>query len=166
MTTHLALGPRIVSLAVATLVALTGIGSQAIAVADPATDSSAAVLGLINQQRAQNGCGPVVSNPQLSASAARHANDMLTSGVTGHTGSDGSTPDRRIADAGYAPIGQWGEIAYVGFGSGATPQAAVDGWMNSPGHRASILTCAFRDFGVSAVSANGKMTSAADFAIH
>jgi uncharacterized protein YkwD len=87
-------------------------------------------------------------------------------GVTGHTGSDGSTPDRRIADAGYAPIGQWREIVYVGFGSGATPQAAVDGWMNGPGHRASILTCAFRDLGVSAVSSERTMTSAADFAIH
>jgi uncharacterized protein YkwD len=162
MATYLAKHSRLAAFSVAILVALNGLGSPAAAVADPAAD----VLGLINQQRAQNGCGPVASNPQLSAAAARHANDMLNNGVTGHTGSDGSTPDRRISDVGYTPIGQWREIVYLGWGSGGTPEAAVDWWMHSPGHRAIILTCALQDVGVSAVSASGQMTSAADFAIH
>ena len=49
-------------------------------------DQGGAVLSQINATRAANGCGPVVANPQLTASAARHANDMLENGVADHTG--------------------------------------------------------------------------------
>jgi uncharacterized protein YkwD len=160
---HFKLGP----LAVAVLAAVGGIGSQAIAGAQPAPMPNAGVvLSLINQQRTQNGCGPVSLNPQLATAATRHARDMMSSGVTGHSGSDGSSPERRISDAGYSPIGKWGEIVYVGWGSGGTPQAAVDWWMNSPTHRAVIVDCAFKDIGVSVVSVNGQMASAADFGTH
>jgi uncharacterized protein YkwD len=129
----------------------------------PAADSSGAVMGLINQQRAANACGPVASNSQLSSAAARHAKDMLNSGVTGHDGSDGSSGQSRVSDAGYA--GTWGEIVYWGVGGGATPQAALDWWMNSPGHRAIILNCDFKDVGVAAVSANGKLASVGVFGV-
>lgn len=129
--------------------------------ATPAADNSGAVLGLINQQRAANGCGPVSTNGQLSSAAARHAKDMLASGVKGHDGSDGSTSQSRVADVGYP--GTWAEIVYWGFGGGGTPQAAVDWWMNSPGHRAIMLNCDFKAVGVSAVSADGKMTSVGVF---
>ncbi|MGW0041999.1 CAP domain-containing protein [Rhodococcus sp. NPDC003348] len=132
----------------------------------PGGDQGGAVLNLINQQRAANGCGPVASNGQLAAAASRHATDMLNSGVTGHTGSDGSSPDARIAAAGYAPVARWGEIVYWGTGGGATPEAAVNWWMNSPGHRAIITNCALTDAGVSTSSGNGKMTAVGDFATH
>ena len=66
-------------------------------------DQGGAVLGQINATRAANGCGPVAANPQLTASAARHANDMLANGVQAHTGSDGSSLVQRVTDAGYAP---------------------------------------------------------------
>jgi len=38
----------------------------------------------------------------------------------------------------------------LAWGSGAlsTPQAIVNGWMNSPGHRANILSCDSHDLGV------------------
>jgi uncharacterized protein YkwD len=126
-------------------------------------DQGGAVLGLVNAQRAANGCGPLASNPQLTAAAARHANDMLKSGVEGHTGSDGSTDKQRIDAAGYSGATKWGEIVYWGTGSGGTPEAAVTWWMNSPGHRAIITDCSFTDVGFSAVSDGNKMTSAGDF---
>ena len=126
-------------------------------------DQGGAVLSQINATRAANGCGPVAANPQLTAAAARQANDMLVKGVQGHTGSDGSTLAQRVADAGYMGYAKLGEIVFWSTGSAGTPAAAVAWWMNSPGHRAIITDCGLTDAGFSAVSNGGKMTAAGDF---
>ena len=145
--------------------AVTVFGSMLAAVPAQAEggDQGGAVLSEINATRAANGCGPVAANPQLTAAAARHANDLLASGVEGHTGSDGSSLVQRVTDAGYAPYAALGEVVFWGTGSAGTPAAAVTGWMNSPGHRAIIVDCEFADAGFSAVSNGEKMTVAGDF---
>jgi uncharacterized protein YkwD len=127
-------------------------------------DQGGAVLSQINATRAANGCGPVAANPQLTASAARQADDMLENGVQGHTGSDGSSLVQRVADAGYVSYAKLGEIVFWSTGLGATSvAAAVTWWMNSPGHRAIITDCELTDAGFSAVSNGDKMTAAGDF---
>jgi uncharacterized protein YkwD len=127
-------------------------------------DQGGAVLSQINATRAANGCGPVAANPQLTASAARQADDMLENGVQGHTGSDGSSLVQRVADAGYVSYEKLGEIVFWSTGLGATSAAAaVTWWMNSPGHRAIITDCELTDAGFSAVSNGDKMTAAGDF---
>jgi uncharacterized protein YkwD len=126
-------------------------------------DQGAAVLSQINATRTANGCGPVTANPQLTASAARQAGDMLKNGVQGHTGSDGSTLVQRVADAGYVPYAKLGEIVFWSTGPGNTPTAAVAWWMNSPRHRAIITDCELTDAGFSAVSSGDKTTVAGDF---
>ncbi len=145
--------------------AVTVFGSMLAAVPAQADggDQGGAVLSEINATRAANGCGPVAANPQLTAAAARHANDLLANGAEGHTGSDGSSLAQRVTDAGYAPYAALGEIVFWGTGSAGTPAAAVTGWMNSPGHRAIIVDCEFADAGFSAVSDGEKMTAAGDF---
>jgi uncharacterized protein YkwD len=126
-------------------------------------DQGGAVLSQINSARAANGCGPVAVNPQLTAAAARHANDMLVNGVQAHTGSDGSSPVQRITDAGYTQYANLGEVVFWGTGSAGTPATAVDWWMNSPGHRAIITDCGLTEAGFSAVSNGDKMTAVGDF---
>jgi uncharacterized protein YkwD len=126
-------------------------------------DQGGAVLDQINATRAANGCGPVAANPQLTASAARQARDMLENGVQAHTGSDGSSLAQRVADAGYAPYAKLGEVVFWGTGSEGTPATAVRWWMNSPGHRAIITDCGLTEAGFSAVSNGNKMTAAGDF---
>jgi uncharacterized protein YkwD len=126
-------------------------------------DQGGAVLTQINATRAANGCGPVAANPQLTASAARQANDMLANGVRGHTGSDGSSVAQRAKDAGYASYAKLGEIVFWSTGPGGTPAAAIAWWMNSPGHRAVITDCELTDAGFSAVSNGDKLTVAGDF---
>lgn len=126
-------------------------------------DQGAAVLSQINATRTANGCRPVVADPQLTASAARQADDMLRNGVQGHTGSDGSTLVQRVKDAGYVSYTKLGEIVFWSTGPGGSPAAAVTWWMNSPGHRAIITDCALTDAGFSAVSSGDKMTVAGDF---
>lgn len=126
-------------------------------------DEGGAVLDQVNATRAANGCGPVSANPQLTASAARHANDMLRSGVQAHTGSDGSSVVQRVTDAGYGGYSNIGEIVFWANGPGGSPAAAVNWWMNSPGHRAIITNCALTEAGFSAVRSGSMMTAAGDF---
>lgn len=127
-------------------------------------DQGGALLDQINATRAANGCGPVVANPPLTAAAARQANDMLANGVVNHTGSDGSSVGQRVTDAGYASYTRLGEVIFWGTGFGAVPAAAVNWWMNSPGHRAIITDCGMTDAGFSLVNDGDKMTAAGDFA--
>jgi uncharacterized protein YkwD len=137
----------------------------ALAVATPAQadDQGGALLNEINATRAANGCGPLSDNPQLEASAARQANDMLANGVQGHTGSDGSSVAQRVTDAGYRGYADLGEIVFWANGPGGTPAAAVNWWMNSPSHRAIITNCALTDAGFSVARSGLKMTAAGDF---
>jgi uncharacterized protein YkwD len=133
-------------------------------VAQAGGDQGGAVLNQVNVVRAANGCAPVAANAQLAASAAREANDMLATGVQGHTGSDGSTPAQRVKDAGYASYTKLGEIVFWSSGPGASPAAAaVTWWMNSPRHRAIITDCDLTEAGFSAVTNGDKVAVAGDF---
>ncbi len=126
-----------------------------------ADDSGNAVYSGVS--RVRQTCGAMNDDPRLTAAAQRHADDMLKSGVSGHVGSDGSSPQTRVADAGYR-ASYTGEIVYWGTGSAATPSVAVDQWMQSPPHRAIILNCAFTAAGFATASDGNKMTAVGDFA--
>ena len=127
-----------------------------------ADDSGTEVYSGVNRLRQT--CGVIGSDPRLTVAAQRHANDMLKNGVDGHIGSDGSSPQARIADAGYAKPVYTGEIVYWGTGSAATPSVALDLWMESPAHRAIILNCAFTTGGFATSWDGNKMTAVGDFA--
>lgn len=127
-----------------------------------ADDSGTAVYTGVS--RVRQTCGAINDDPRLTAAAQRHADDMLKNGVSGHIGSDGSSPQTRIADAGYTRAGSTGEIVYWGTGSAAAPSVAIDRWMDSPPHRAIILNCAFTAAGFATASDGNKMTAVGDFA--
>jgi uncharacterized protein YkwD len=74
---------------------------------------------------------------------------MAENHFTGHTGSDGSSAGERMAEAGYDWT-TWGEI--IAYGSVVSASQVVDLWMNSPGHRAIILSSSYEDYGVGYVS--------------
>jgi hypothetical protein len=61
-----------------------------------------------------------------------------------HTSLDGRQFNQRIAAAGYS-YSTVGENIACGY---STPQAVMNGWMNSSGHRANILSASFCDIGV------------------
>jgi len=127
-----------------------------------ADDLGTAVYNGVNRLRQT--CAAIGDDPRLTVAAQRHANDMLNTGVDGHSGSDGSSPQARIADAGYTQTGYTGEIVYWGTGSAATPTAALDSWMKSPSHRAIIVNCAFTAGGFATAWDGNKMTAVGDFA--
>ncbi|MBM7846401.1 CAP domain-containing protein [Herpetosiphon giganteus] len=107
-------------------------------------DFEAQVLTLVNQERAQAGCGALTVDSRLRTAAWLHSQDMAINNFFSHTGSNGSTVPQRITAQGY-PWVRWGENIAAGNNS---PQAAVNSWMNSPGHRANILNCNFTQTGI------------------
>jgi uncharacterized protein YkwD len=114
----------------------------------------AAILCLINQQRAQNGLAPLKDNGRLDNAAEQHSEDMVANNYFDHTEPGGKTFDSRIMATGYVP-GGWdymlGENIAVGTLQLATPAAIVGAWMSSPEHRANILA-EFRDSGLGIVA--------------
>ncbi|SPM41768.1 Uncharacterized conserved protein YkwD, contains CAP (CSP/antigen 5/PR1) domain [Mycobacterium numidiamassiliense] len=126
-----------------------------------ADDPRTAIYSGVNQLR--EACGVLGDDPRLTAAAERHANDMLRNGVNGHIGSDGSSPQARITDAGYRSRYS-GEIVFWGTGSAASTSTALDMWMQSPPHRAIILNCAYTAGGFATAWDGNKMTAVGDFA--
>lgn len=64
-----------------------------------------------------------------------------------HTGRDGSTVDGRATQAGYP----WRNIGENIAAGQMTADAAVQGWIKSPGHCANIMSPAFREMGAAFV---------------
>ncbi|MFP8882843.1 CAP domain-containing protein [Streptomyces mangrovi] len=114
--------------------------------ADAPEDSGpqAQVLALVNRERAAAGCRPVTADARLTRAAEDYSDTMAASGVLSHTGPDGSTMAGRVEAAGYA----WSNLG-ENIAQGQPDAASVmKAWMNSPGHRANILNCAFEELGV------------------
>ncbi|WP_328770120.1 CAP domain-containing protein [Streptomyces sp. NBC_00286] len=102
------------------------------------------VLALVNAEREKAGCGPVTTNAKLTKAAQNHSQDMADHKNMSHTGSDGSDMGERLARVGYN-FRSAGENVAAGYG---TPESVMDGWMNSPGHKANILNCGFKELGI------------------
>jgi uncharacterized protein YkwD len=126
------------------------------------SSEEAILLGLINEHRAANGRAALTRHDQLDAAAVRHSQDEAEHTFSDHTGSDGSTPDRRIAATGYA-FDWWGENIYYGGGSA---HEAFDWWKNSAGHNANMLSDHFEEIGIARAfsSASGYWYWTTDFA--
>ncbi|WP_103503532.1 MULTISPECIES: CAP domain-containing protein [Streptomyces] len=110
---------------------------------DPAEQAAARVLNLVNEERAKAGCRPVANDTALAGIARDFSRDMAERDFFSHTDPDGRTPWDRADAAGISNLG--GENIARGQQS---PEAVMDSWMNSEGHRANILNCDFKTLGV------------------
>jgi len=106
------------------------------------------VVAVTNIYRARHGCGPLTLNPQLTAAANEHSEDMAAHDYFSHTSQDGSTPWDRISRAGYKYTSAAENIA-AGY---PTAQEVVDGWYNevppNDGHRKNMLDCTLTEVGI------------------
>jgi uncharacterized protein YkwD len=111
-----------------------------------------AIFCLTNNERAARGLRLLTNSTTLQKAADRHAADMRTARHTSHIGSDGSTKEQRARAAGYCTGGSaliWENIYYQY--PKPTARSVVQWWMNSAGHRATILDPSPRDLGVGLV---------------
>ncbi|WP_329417636.1 CAP domain-containing protein [Streptomyces sp. NBC_01268] len=109
------------------------------------------VVALVNAERAKAGCGPLTANATLTRAAQGHSDDMAARDFFDHTNPDGAGPGDRVTAAGY-PWSTYGENIAMGQSS---PEQVMESWMNSPGHRANILNCDFKEIGVGIHDAGG-----------
>ncbi|MFI7401202.1 CAP domain-containing protein [Streptomyces sp. NPDC049541] len=106
--------------------------------------TAAEVVALTNRERAGAGLPPLATDPLLTTAAQAHSADMVARAFYSHTSPEGSQPWDRAAAAG-ARRRSIGENIACGQRS---PAEVVDGWMNSPGHRANILKPDFTHIGI------------------
>ncbi|MCA9349332.1 hypothetical protein KC878_04315 [Candidatus Saccharibacteria bacterium] len=109
--------------------------------------SSGELFSLSNQERLNNGLVAYRSNSKLSSSAQAKANHMLANGYFAHTAPDGTTPWSFIVNAGYSYAGAGENLAAGNQGA----DAIVQGWMNSSGHRANLLSKTYTEVGYGVV---------------
>ena len=121
------------------------------------------VFELTNEQRRLHGLPDLIWDDRLAQAARAHSIDMTTNGLTGHTGSDGSSPRTRVNRVGLSPM-TIAENVTTGWNFNYTPEAAVQGWMDSPGHRANILHRNLTHMGVGVNRIDGSTSFTQKFA--
>lgn len=102
------------------------------------------VVQIVNKERAANGLAPLTVNAQVTKSAVLKSEDMAKLNYFSHTSPTYGSP--------FDMMKQFG-ISYRSAGENiakgqTTPQQVMQGWMNSPGHRANILNSSFTQIGV------------------
>lgn len=106
------------------------------------------VINLVNEIRAEYGLGALAADEELSRVARIKSQDMKDNNYFSHTSPTYGSPFDMMKSFGisYKTAGENIAKGYM------TPQAVVDGWMNSEGHRANILNASFNTIGVGYVA--------------
>jgi uncharacterized protein YkwD len=101
-----------------------------------------AILSAINAARRANGNhAPLTYNIQLENAARSQASLMASKDQMSHD--LGVTLRERVTAAGYK-----GAVGENLAGGQRTIEQAIEGWLNSPGHRATLLSDKFVEFGL------------------
>jgi len=107
-------------------------------------------LTLTNADRADRGIAPLVLNDQLNAAALAKAEDMAQKGYWDHfRPSDGKAPWDFIKENGYS-YKVAGENLAKGY---RTPNGITSAWMNSPAHKANLLSAKYQEVGFACIEA-------------
>lgn len=106
------------------------------------------VIRLVNEIRAENGLKALTYDWELARVARYKSQDMKDNRYFSHTSPVYGTPFQMMKNFGIS-YRSAGENIARGY---ATPQAVVNAWMNSSGHRANILNGGFTRIGVGYVA--------------
>ena len=107
------------------------------------------VVRLVNEIRRENGLKALTANWELSRVARYKSQDMVDHRYFSHTSPTYGSPFQMIRAFGLSFRTAGENIAY----GQRTPQAVVNAWMNSSGHRANILNASYTQIGVGYVAA-------------
>lgn len=98
---------------------------------------------LVNQARIEAGLEPLIESAVLGEVAMAYSQRMATEDFYGHEDPEGKQAEDRIAAAGYLATMTAENIA----AGQPDAQTVVEGWLNSPEHRANIMEPDFREIG-------------------
>ncbi len=112
--------------------------------ADKAAETK--MLNMVNEEREKRGLGKLVSSQSLTQVGRRHCEDMFKRGYFSHYTPEGLSPFDRMAQADIS-------FEYAGENLALAPNTdlAMQGFMESPGHKANILGENFAKLGVGAI---------------
>jgi uncharacterized protein YkwD len=137
--------------------------------ASSGAEVAGAVLCVLNAERAARHLRPLRADPDLRQAAQDFTVSLRPGRALRHRGPDGSTPQRRIADAGYAggdpAAAEIGEVLGRSSGSSATPIARVRAWIGDGGTRPLLLSRRFRDVGVGVSTSDATTTFVVDLGL-
>lgn len=103
--------------------------------------STATIIAKINETRRLNGKPAWAYSSQLAAAARTQANLMASKDQLSHD--LGITLRQRVTNAGYA-----GAVGENVAGGQRTLEQAIEGWLGSAGHRNTLLSTKFTEFGL------------------
>ena len=103
-----------------------------------------AACKLINEQRAKNGLKPLTISEELSVKARVKSTDMLENNYFSHNSPTYGSPFALMKALGIEYRSAAENIA-MGY---RTAEAVVNAWMNSPSHRANILSSNYTSMGI------------------
>ena len=112
------------------------------------------VVQLVNDVRKKNGLKALTEDWQLSRVARYKSQDMRDLGYFSHTSPTYGSPFEMMKSFGikYRTAGENIAKGYQ------TPEAVVNAWMNSPGHKANILNSSYTHIGVGYVASGNYWT--------
>lgn len=116
--------------------------------------SEETMFNLVNKERVKMGLKALVLDEGLAAIAKDHSADMLRRGYFSHYSPEGLTVADRVLNAGIDFIVVGENLAYA-----PSVDLAHQGLMNSPGHRANILSTGYSKLGIGVMDSGvyGKM---------
>ena len=95
--------------------------------------------------------GAVTWDARLAEAARAHSTDMAVNNFFDHTGSNASTLGGRVTAAGYT----WTVVAENLAAGPGDLSAALNGWMNSPGHCQNLMLATVTQVGLACVRRQG-----------
>lgn len=118
------------------------------------------IFELTNLERINNSLPPFVWSNAITAVARAHSADMMNRDFFAHVNPDGVNHGQRLKIGGVQYKFAAENIAR---GTG-TAERFVQGWMNSPGHRANILNSRFKKIGIGVAETSSRyLYSTQDF---
>lgn len=108
------------------------------------TSQAAAVLNLVNQERAKHGLKALTLSDKLTSVATTKSKDMATKNYFSHTSPTYGSPFDMLKHFGISYRSAGENIA----AGQRTPAEVMNAWMNSSGHRANILNAKYTQLGV------------------
>lgn len=106
------------------------------------------VVELVNAERAKQGLKPLQVDPELAKVARIKSQDMRDKNYFSHQSPTYGSPFEMMKQFGISYRAAGENIA----AGQKTPEAVVEAWMNSPGHRANILNANYTHIGVGYVT--------------
>ncbi|WP_250007902.1 CAP domain-containing protein [Actinoplanes sp. M2I2] len=111
------------------------------------------MIRLVNAERKAAGCSSLAGESRLHRAARKHSERQAAQDTMSHQLPGEASMGDRVAAEGY----RWGGVAENVAAGYRTPADVMDGWMNSPGHKANILNCGYKHIGVG-LAKSGKGT--------